>query len=265
MFPEVLALLSDAFHNLSDVFSLIISYIAIRVSKKKHDENRTYGYVRVEILAALFNLLTLFLACAYIVYESIQRLSKPEPINVVLMLSIAIIGLLGNAVSILILHRDAKKSINIKSAFLHLLGDTLSSVGVIIVGVVLYFNSNLYILDTIISFIIVIYIIKQSFSVFMESINILMQGKPKWINLDTITEKLKSESEIIDVHHIHVWSLTPEKNVLDAHVVVDKENLIKSDALLCRIKEILAKDFGIKHVTIQIESVQFAHTCKCEV
>ncbi|HMB01963.1 MAG TPA: cation diffusion facilitator family transporter, partial [Spirochaetota bacterium] len=214
-----LALLSDAFHNLSDVVSLIISYFAILIGKKPGNRVKTYGYKRAEIIAALINILALFVICGFIIFEAVKRLKNPEPINVPLMISIASIGLIGNGVSVLLLIKSSKSSLNIKSAFLHLLADTISSVAVIITAIILLFKPW-YILDTVLSVLIALYIVKESFSVLMESLNILMQGAPRGIDREKLKKRLFEikEVNIKGIHHIHMWNITPGETVFDAHV-----------------------------------------------
>ncbi len=261
-----LALLSDAFHNLSDVVSLIISYFAILIGKKPGNRAKTYGYKRAEIIAAFINIGALFVICGYIIYEAIKRLDNPEPINVSIMIPIAIIGLLGNGISVLLLIRPTKSNLNIKSAFLHLLADTISSVAVIAVAIILVFKPW-YILDTVLSVLIALYIIKESFSVLTESINVLMQGAPRGID----REKLKKEIfgikgiNIKDIHHIHMWEITPGETVFDAHVVVEKEDLKNADSIIMKINKVLTSEFNICHSTIQLESGEFSHCVTCDL
>lgn len=261
-----LALLSDAFHNLSDVVSLIISYFAILIGKKPGNRAKTYGYKRAEIIAALLNILALFVICVFIIFEAIKRLKNPEPINVPLMISIASIGLIGNGISVLLLIKSSKSSLNIKSAFLHLLADTISSAAVIVTAVILLFKPW-YILDTILSVLIALYIIKESFTVLTESLNILMQGAPRGIDRKKLKKRIFDIQgiNIKDVHHIHMWEITPGETVFDAHVVVEKEDLKDADSIIMRINKVLASEFNICHSTIQLESGEFSHCATCEL
>ncbi len=261
-----LALLSDAFHNFSDVISMVISYIAILVGKKAKDSVRTYGYKRAEILAALFNVIALFAACGYIIYEALKRLSHPEPVKSGMMLAVAFLGLLGNGISVLLLLRNAKENINIRSAFLHLLGDTISSVAVLAVGAVLLFKP-LYILDTIASILIALYILKQSLSILMESINILMQGAPTGISAENVRKSIITLKglRIKDVHHIHMWEISPGGLVFDAHVVVEKTNLKNADSIIRKINLMLKTKYPVKHSTIQLESGNATHCDSCDL
>ncbi|MBN2547449.1 MAG: cation transporter [Spirochaetes bacterium] len=262
-----LALLSDAFHNFSDVFSFVISFVAIKFSKRAKDESKTFGYKRAEILAALFNILTLFAACGYIIYEAVKRFITPQPINAPIMILITVIGLLGNAFSIFIIRKDVKSSINIKSSFLHLLGDTFSSIGVLLVALILLLLPKFYILDQIISILIALYIIKESFSIFFESINILMQGSPKNIEIKKIIKRLLNEKKlnIIDIHHIHLWSLSPDETIFDCHVVINEKNIENINEKIAMINEILVCEFNINHSTIQIETKGHNHSVSCNI
>jgi cobalt-zinc-cadmium efflux system protein len=261
-----LALLSDAFHNFSDVISMIISYIAILVGKKSKNAGKTYGYKRAEILAALFNVIALFVVCGYIIYEAVMRFSHPQPIKSGLMIIVATVGLLGNGISVLLLFKNAKENINIRSAFLHLIGDTVSSVAVIIIAAILLFKPW-YILDTIASILIAVYILKESIAILMESLNILMQGAPKGLDYKKIKEKLMALPRlgIKDIHHIHAWDITPGNTIFDAHIVVEKTNLSNADEIIEKINVVLSKEFGICHSTIQLESEGFSHCVSCEL
>ena len=262
-----LALLSDAFHNLSDVFSLIISYIAFIITKKKKDEIKTFGYKRAEVLAALLNIIILLIAVIYILREAIDRFFNPGFISAPIMIVVTLIGLAGNVFSVFLIFKDAKKNINIKSAFLHLFGDTISSFGVLVVAFILMFFKNLYILDPIISILIILYIIKEGFSIFMESINILMQGIPRGINIEKIIKRLKSDKtlKIKDIHHVHIWGLSSDNIILDCHVVIPDKKLENINEILNKINEILECEFNIAHATIQIEAEGYDHSPKCLV
>ncbi|MEI7641009.1 MAG: cation diffusion facilitator family transporter [bacterium] len=260
-----LALLSDAFHNLSDVMALTVSYFALKISKKGANETKTYGYKRAEILAALLNIVVLVIICFFIIYTAVKRFYAPVQINSSLMIIVTLIGLLGNGISVLMLFTEAKKNINMKSAFLHLLGDTFSSVAVLIVAIILHFYKFLF-LDAAISILISLYIIKESFTILAESINILMQATPAGLNTKTIIARLIAEKDldILDIHHIHVWAVSQDDIVMDAHVVVKKEiGLREIDSKIIKINDILECDFGITHSTLQFETEEFKHEKTC--
>lgn len=261
-----LALISDAFHNLSDAVFLVISYIAMLISKRSKTADKTYGYKRAEILSALANVTALFLVSGFIIYTAVRRISRPEHINSSIMLLVAFIGFAGNFVSALFLVKDAKNNLNIKSALLHLVGDAISSVAVIITALILVFKPW-YFLDSIMSVVISIYIIKESFSIFMESVNILMQTVPKGFEREKIEKSIYAlkKYRIKDIHHIHVWEITPGNIVFDAHIVIDVGELKKADEIIMRINRILLKEYNISHSTIQLESGNFNHCVTCEL
>lgn len=261
-----LALLSDAFHNFSDVVSMVISYIAILVGKKSKNAGKTYGYKRAEILAAVFNVAALFAVCGYIIYEAILRFSHPEPVKSGLMLAVAFIGLLGNGISVILLFKTAKENINIRSAFLHLLGDTISSVAVIVIAGIMVIKPW-YILDTIASILIAAYILKESFGILSESLNVLMQGAPKHLNMEDIRKSILRIKglKIIDIHHVHMWDITPGQTVFDAHVVVKKASLKNADRIIEKINTMLSLKYKVCHSTIQLESEDFSHCVSCEI
>jgi cobalt-zinc-cadmium efflux system protein len=261
-----LALLSDAIHNLSDVISLIISYIAIIIGKKDKNISKTYGYKRAEIIAALINVIILFFVCGYIIFEALHRMADPHVINVKLMLIIAALGVIANGVSVLLLFRDAKENMNIKSAFVHMMADTISSVAVIVTAVILIFKPWFW-LDAVISILITVYIARESLKILMDSLHILMQGSPEDIDREKVEQKIKEDSsgKIQDVHHIHMWEISPGKIVFDAHIVVKKEDLKDADAIIESVNKVLSENFKICHSTIQIESGSFNHCVTCEL
>lgn len=261
-----LALLSDAFHNLSDAVFLVISYIALLISKRSKSADKTYGYKRAEILSALANVAALFLVSGFIIYMAVRRFTKPSPVNSGIMLIVAFLGFLGNGISALFLLNDAKNNLNIKSALLHLIGDAVSSVAVIITAVILVFKPW-YFLDSVMSILISIYIIRESFSIFMESVNILMQAAPRGIEKEKVEKSIYSLKKfgIKDIHHIHMWEISPGNIVFDAHIVIDVKELKKADEIIKKINTVLLKKHKISHSTIQLESENFNHCVTCKL
>ncbi|MFP4041830.1 MAG: cation diffusion facilitator family transporter [Bacteroidales bacterium] len=248
-----LALLSDALHNLSDAFALLISYLAMIVSKKRSTSKNTFGYERVEILAALLNAIILIVISIYLFYEAYERLIDPQPIKGMLMFIVAGIGLIANIVSVLLLHRGSKSSLNIKAAYFHLIGDTVSSVGVIIASVIIYF-SELYWIDSLLTFLIGIYILYGTYGILKETIEILMQSTPSDINIKEIKSRLESHPKIENVHHIHVWRLSDHRVHFECHADVDKNYSIEeTDQIREELSTILYNEFQIQHITIQME------------
>jgi cobalt-zinc-cadmium efflux system protein len=248
-----LALVSDAMHNLSDFFTLILSYFASKVVLWKSNSQKSYGYVRIEILVAFINALTLVLIGAYIIYEGISRFIHPEPVAGLWMIIVAVIGLVANAASTIMLRKDAHKDLNAKSAYLHLLTDAIESLAVVVIGILIYWQ-GWYILDPIISVAIGIFVIKSAWSILVETVNILTEGTPKGIDLHTVADFIRSFPEIENVHHLHIWSLSSQFRALSAHLVV-KDQLISQGCIITKkIEEELQKQFRINHPTLQLEN-----------
>ncbi|MBP1672782.1 MAG: cobalt transporter [Bacteroidetes bacterium] len=246
-----LALLSDAIHNLGDTLALIFAFMANKMSHKEADMKRTFGYKRVEILTALFNALILIAICLFLFKEAYDRFFNPEPIKGLLMLVVAVIGLLANGFSVLILQKDKDKNINIRAAYLHLLGDTLSSVAVIIGGLAIWLFDIVWI-DPLITIIVGVYIIYHAWEILKQSTAILMQSAPSNINIQEIVEDIEKINEIKDIHHIHLWQLNEEQLHFEAHINVhDNIDMIKVMELKREIEQILESK-GIEHTTLQM-------------
>lgn len=246
-----LALLSDSFHNLSDTLAIILSYIANLISKKPANVKKTFGYKRIEIIVAFLNSSALLLISIYLIVEAIKRFKNPEIINSNLMLIIAIIGLIGNFLSILLLKKDSDKNLNIKSSFLHLLGDTISSIGVII-GAILIKFFNILFLDPVLTILISLYIIKEAIVIILKTFDILMQSSPP-LDYEEIKRKIENIEGVKNIHHIHCWMMDEKTIHFEAHI--DTDNLLLSDVekIYFQIEEIMKKDYYIDHITIQPE------------
>ena len=248
-----LALLSDAVHNLSDTLSIAFSYTALRISKKKASEYKTYGYKRFEIIAAFINSGILIAISLYLFYEAYGRLMNPREISSGIMLIVAVIGFLGNLISIFLLNADSRYNLNIKAAFLHLMGDTLSSVGVIIGGISIYIW-EIYWIDPLITFIIGIVIIWHSVKIFRESYHILMQGTPESIDLTAIKNFVESYPDVLNIHHIHSWKLNDTEIHFEGHIdLAENLKINEADTLRENITDQLHERFGIAHATLQLE------------
>ncbi len=246
-----LALLSDSLHNFADTTSVVLSWFAIKISKKAKDKKRTYGYKRAQIIAAFINSQFLMVIAIFLVTEAIKKFFNPVEIKTIIMLPIAIIGFLANFVSILILHKDANHSLNIKSSYLHILSDTLSSVGVIIGGILIaIFKINF--VDGIITLIIAIYIGIGSFKIIIKTINILMQSSAE-LDYDMIKVDIESIPNVKSLHHVHTW-LTDEKTIyFEAHAELCDIPLSETTEILEKINKILFDKYKISHTTIQFE------------
>ncbi|WP_129044655.1 cation diffusion facilitator family transporter [Companilactobacillus metriopterae] len=247
-----LGLLSDALHNLQDTVSIIIAYIADLISGKKNDAAKTFGYKRAEIIAAFVNASVLIVITVFMVVESINRLGSPQKIDGKLMMIVAIVGLVANFISMLILFSGTKNNLNIRATFLHMLSDTLSSVGVVIASVfVTLFNWTW--VDPVITIVIAIWLLKEAFDVIKESTNILMESSPE-IDLEEVQSALLEIPEIVGIHHVHIWMIDENYCILDAHINVQKNlNLSELDEIYSRVGDLLKEKFNISHVTLQAE------------
>lgn len=246
-----LSLLSDAFHNLGDTSALFIAWIAGKWSQKKPDVHNTFGYKRIEILAALFNGTVLIAICIFLVFEAYKRFRSPEPVESSLMLAIAVFGLFANLVSMLILKTDHQKNLNTKAAYLHLLSDTLSSIAVIAGGILMW-QLGWYWIDPLITVWVSIYIIYHTWDILKETIEILMQASPSGVNIVEIKKELETVAEVDNIHHIHVWKLNDAQTHFEAHI--NLKNNIRVDEMMAvknRMEHLLNYHFNISHTTLQ--------------
>ncbi|MDM5199864.1 cation diffusion facilitator family transporter [Fictibacillus enclensis] len=246
-----LALLSDAGHMLSDAAALGLSYLALTYGQKSSSQSKTYGYRRFEILAAFINGIALLAIALYIFWESYQRILNPPSVISKGMLIISIIGLMVNIVAAYILMKgDKDENLNVKSAFLHVLGDMLGSVGAIAAAlVIMFFNWNLA--DPIASIIVAILVLISGWRVTKESVHILMEGTPQNVNFKEIKQALLSIPEVKQVHDLHVWSISSDFPALSCHLVADAED--HQQTLLKKANQLLMEQFHIEHTTIQID------------
>lgn len=254
IFTNSLALLSDAAHMFSHLFSLGISYIAIMISARPARPEMTYGYYRSEILAAFVNGLTLFIIVATILYGALDRFRNPLDIKSTYMFVVAAIGLLVNIVTALLLHSGSREDINIKGAFLHALGDTISSVGVVVAAVLIYLT-RLYIFDTLVSILIAVIIVYWAISLIKDSGHILLEGIPRTLNLEAVKTTIKKIIERPSyIHHVHVWQISTNIYAFTAHITIDHYiDQNETTRYLQTIKKELDEKFNIHHTTIQFE------------
>jgi cobalt-zinc-cadmium efflux system protein len=248
-----LALLSDAGHMLTDILALGLSLAAMRFAHKPPTPTKTFGFYRLEILAAFFNGMLLLVISFYIFYEAYQRLMDPREIKGFFMLLVAVIGLLANGVGIAILRSSAHKSLNVRSAFFHLVGDTISSAGVIVGGIVIIYT-GWYMVDPIIGILIGGLILKGAYSLVRESIDILLEATPKDINVEELINDLVGIEGVKEVHHLHLWTITSGIYAMSAHVVIDDLLISKSSQILAGIEQLLQGTYSMEHITIQFES-----------
>jgi len=248
-----LALLSDALHNLSDTFATFIAYMATVIGKREANQKKTFGYKRVEILAALINAVILIVMSVFLLKEAWERWNDPREINSMIMLVVAMIGLLANLYAVIILKKDAHKSINVRAAYMHLIGDSLSSVAVIIGGVLIQVF-KVYWIDPIITVLISLYIIRSGFLILKQAVNILMQSAPDHLELSQIKHQVEQLPDVDNIHHLHAWMLSDSEIHLEAHVELKKDlKLSQIKSIQKEIEGFLLADFKVNHVTLQFE------------
>jgi cobalt-zinc-cadmium efflux system protein len=248
-----LALLSDAGHMLTDILALGLSLAAMKFAQKPPTPSKTFGFHRLEILAAFFNGILLFFISSYIFYEAYHRLLQPEEIKGLFMLVVAFIGLLANGAGIILLRKSAHTSLNVKSAFFHIVGDTISSGGVIVGGLLILYT-GWYLVDPLISIFIGMLILRGAYALIMESIDIFLEATPKDINVEEMLDELRKIQGVKDVHHLHLWTITSGINAMSAHVLIDDLLISSSAYILKEIKSLLRNKYRIEHSTIQFES-----------
>jgi len=244
-----LALVSDAGHMFSDVLALLLALVALVLAEELPTPERTYGYHRAEIFAAFVNALLLIAVSVVLLYEAWQRMQNPAPVAGGLMLLVAVIGLAVNAGVVWLLHGSA--SLNVRSAFLHVVGDTVSSVGVI-AGAVWITITGQIIVDPLLSFVITVVIIVTAVRILRETVTILLQFTPPSVDFDAVVADMTSVSGVDGVHHVHLWSLCSDINVLDAHVYSCERDVTRIEAIKREIKERLKK-YSILHSTLEFE------------
>jgi cobalt-zinc-cadmium efflux system protein len=246
-----LALLSDAAHMFTDVMALAIAIAAMRLSRLPADRKRTFGYHRFEILAAALNATLLFLVALYILYEAYQRWITPPPIESLGMLAIAMIGLAVNLACMLLLSRDAGSNLNVKGAYLEVWADALGSIGVIIAALIVTFTGWTR-ADPIVAVLIALWVLPRTWTLFKQSVNVLLEGVPEGMDLSVIDSRLRALPGVRDVHDLHIWAIGSGRASLTAHLILD-EAQADVQRVLNEANEILRRDFGLTHTTLQAE------------
>ncbi len=259
-----LALLSDAGHMLTDNLALLLSFFAIKFAAMPATERKTFGFYRLEILAALLNGIVLVLLSFYIMYQAYLRMLNPQPVKGSLMLIIAVIGLVANVIGALFLFKHSHTNLNIRGAYLHIVGDALSSIGVVIGGIVILYT-GWYLIDPILSIFISLVIIYGSWSLVKESVNILLESVPAHINIDTIAEEIAKIKGVREAYHIHVWTITSGVYAMSAHVLIDDQLVSGSREIIDEIRSLLSKKFNVLHSTIQLECDRCDMTGLCSL
>lgn len=247
-----MALLSDALHNFSDVISLVISYIANKLSKKKYNKDKTFGYRRSEIIAAFINSSTLIIIAIFLGKEAISRFTQSVEIDSNIVIWMALLSIIVNFISVIILKGGAKENMNMKSAYLHLLSDVITSIAVLLGGIAMkYFN--IFWLDSVLSIIIAIYLLYASWSLFMQSLRVLMQFVPSNIDINELSNEIVDLKLVKNIHHVHVWQLDDKQVHFECHIDLQNDIKISEFEILQKEVEKILKLKGINHVTLQAE------------
>ncbi len=247
-----LALLSDAGHNVTDVIALGLSWYAIRLSSKPADRNKTYGYHRFGILTALINSTTLIFVAGYIFYEAYQRFITPPEVNSEILIGVGIIAFLINAGTAWLVQRGSEHDLNLRSAFVHLMGDVLSTLGAIVAGIIIAFTGMNW-LDPLVSVFIGLLILWNAWGILRETVDILLESAPRDIDMTKIIRDMMSVSGVRDVHDLHVWSITQGLRALSVHILIDDIPVSAGAKIQREINEILGHKYQIGHATLQLE------------
>ncbi len=247
-----LSLISDAMHNFSDAVAIIITLIALRLSKRPKTPKYTFGLKRAEIIAAVLNASALIIICFFLIREAIERLGKPNEISGNLMLIVAVIGFIPNVIGALLLKKGSEKNINIRAVYFHLVSDAVSSIA-IIVGAVFIIVYKVYWIDPVLTILIALYILIEAYKILKEAVDILMMSNTEEIDLEEIKLFVEKINGVKNIHHIHLWKLNDNDTHFEAHIEVEDMTISKSSEIQKIISAELQNRFGINHTTLQFE------------
>ena len=248
-----LRLLSDALHNFSDVISLIVSYIANKLSRRKASLQRTFGYKRAEVLAAFVNAVSLIVIAILLIIEAVKRFQEPQEIESEVVIWLSILGILANGFSVLLLKKDAKSNMNMKSAYLHLLTDMLASVAVLVGGLLMKFY-QLFWVDSVLTFAIAVYLVYVGYDLLKVSTKVLMLFTPDHIDVQKVVNAVNTLDQVKKLHHVHIWNLSDNELHLEAHLDLEADvTTTQFNSILEKIEQLLHEQFNINHITIQPE------------
>ena len=253
-----LALISDAGHNFSDVIGLLIAWGAGYLVQKKPTDRFTYGFKKSSVIAAQLNSLILLVAIGIIIWEALNRITDPPNIDGTVVMLVAGIGVIVNGITALLFISGKEKDLNIKGAYLHMLADTLISVGVVLSGLIIYFT-NLFLIDSLISILIAVIIFWSTFKLLRDSTKLSLDGVPDSINIEEVKMFLTNYQEINEFHDLHIWALSTTENALTVHLLIDRED--QSKEILQKLQNEIEERFGITHCTIQIEESKCGNHC----
>ncbi|MFC4866805.1 MULTISPECIES: cation diffusion facilitator family transporter [Streptomonospora] len=247
-----LALLADAGHTVTDSFGVALALVAVWIANRPPNAERTFGLQRAEVLAAAVNALTLFALCAYVAYEAVRRMLDPQPVAGPWMVAVACVGLAANVAALLVLRGGQSASLNVRGAYLEVMGDALASVGVVVGGAVIWLTGWER-ADSLISLGIAAFIVPRAWSLLREAVHVLLESTPRHVDLEEVREHLMGQAGVIDVHDLHAWTITSGIPVMSAHVVVEKHRLADAGRLLDDLHACLSGHFDVEHSTLQLE------------
>ncbi|MCI0506735.1 MAG: cation diffusion facilitator family transporter [Gammaproteobacteria bacterium] len=254
VFANSLALLTDAAHNLTDVIALGLSWVAVWLTARPANARKTYGYHRAGILAAFINSTTLVLIALGIFYEAYHRFINPPKVQSGILIGVGLIAIVVNLATALMVKRGSEHDLNLRSAFVHLMGDVLSTVGAVIAGVLIYFTNANW-LDPFVSVLIGFFILYNAWGILHETVDILLESTPRDVNLKKLVDELMQIDGVLGVHDLHVWSLTQSLRTMSAHILTDDLHISVGADIRRQISEIVHRRYNISHATLQLECV----------
>jgi cobalt-zinc-cadmium efflux system protein len=254
-FANSVALLSDAGHNFADALALIFSWYAIRIGRRPADARRTYGYHRVGVLAALVNAVFLVGLALFVFWEAVQRLRAPEPVHGGLMIGVALAAVVLNSLISVWLHAEARQDLNIRSAYLHMLGDALSGVGVVVAGIVIAVTGQPA-ADSVVSLLIGLLILWSSWGILTETVDVLLEAVPKGLDMAKLVQAIQQVPGVQGLHDLHVWTISSGRAACSCHILISEQSAREGQRLQQAVAEMLEHEFRISHTTIQIEVEQ---------
>jgi len=257
IFANSLALLTDAAHNLTDVIALGLTWFAVRVTSQPANAQKTYGYHRAGILVALLNSTTLVIISLGIFYEAYQRFLNPPDVQSGILIGVGLIAVVVNLVTALLVHRGSEHDLNLRSAFVHLMGDVLSTVGAVIAGVIIYFTNANW-LDPFVSVLIGFLILYNAWGILRDAIDILLEATPRDVDVHAMVKDIAQVDGVLGVHDIHVWSLTQSLRTMSAHILTDDLHISAGADIQHQINDMLSHRYNIAHATLQLECVECA-------
>ncbi len=253
-----LALLTDAAHNLTDVIALALSWYAIRIATRPSNARQTFGYHRAGILVALVNATTLVMIALGIFYEAWRRFASPPEVNPGILVGVGLVAFTINLVTALLVKEGSQHDLNMRSAFLHLMGDVLSTIGAVIAGGVIYFTGANW-LDPLVSVLIGVLILWNAWGILRDSVNILLEATPQDVDVNTLVSEIQKVEGVLGVHDLHVWSITQSMRTMSAHILTRDVSISSGALIQAEINELLAHNYNITHATLQLECACCPH------